>query len=454
MGRSSLSQLVRRLTLTGLVGLLVSGGAQVASAHRTALAAVAAVPARATQEPDAAAELAAVVEEFAAELGAPLGADAALATASVPDAVAMGMAAALRSLLACHRITEVALPDVRAADDERSLAGAAWGEQLRACASDAEANFDVLAAALDSSAASEAVDLWPVLRFEPGVTNDTYVHDYVLLVDVHGNDGYFNNAGGNGIDLKRGPAGSGALIEEPARGCQRAADAVMGQECVLTAAALLDVNGNDSYGRLETPDIDRVCTADPLARRILVQGAGGVGVGLLRDERGSDSYTGKVLTTGAGHINGVGHLRDLGGNDDYLVIRIGEGAATVGGSGSLVDEAGNDTFSFYMPSPLDPAAPDLTPGAGGVVDDQGRCDRGARLTLGAGNLTGVGLLKNRGGNDSYTSSERGQGFGSSGGFGTFLDSGGGRDTYAGAPGRADDTTIVPSADSQGFFQDS
>lgn len=57
----------------------------------------------------------------------------------------------------------------------------------------------------------------------------------------------------------------------------------MGQECVLTAAALLDSSGNDTYGRLETPDVDAVCTADPLARRILVQGAGAVGVGLLRD---------------------------------------------------------------------------------------------------------------------------------------------------------------------------
>jgi hypothetical protein len=37
MGRSSLSQRVRRLTLAGLVGLLVAGGAQGASAHRTAL---------------------------------------------------------------------------------------------------------------------------------------------------------------------------------------------------------------------------------------------------------------------------------------------------------------------------------------------------------------------------------------------------------------------------------
>lgn len=37
MGRSALSQRVRRLTLAGLVGLLVAGGAQGASAHRTPL---------------------------------------------------------------------------------------------------------------------------------------------------------------------------------------------------------------------------------------------------------------------------------------------------------------------------------------------------------------------------------------------------------------------------------
>lgn len=104
-------------------------------------------------------------------------AQAALATASVPDPIATSMANALRTLLACHRITEAALPEVRGAEGERNLAGAGWGEQLRACASEAEANLDSLAAALESSGPSDRIDLWPVLRFEPAATSDVYLHD-------------------------------------------------------------------------------------------------------------------------------------------------------------------------------------------------------------------------------------------------------------------------------------
>jgi hypothetical protein len=410
------------------------------------------------------AALADVVEAFSVELGVQVDATPALRAGRLDERVAAGMAATLGALLTCHRITSSALPETRqlwrqgalfAESEAPSTSG--WAADFRACGTTASSRLGQLGAALDAlgpaAMQSNAVDLWPILRFEPEGGDDVYVHDYVLLVDAAGDDGYFNNAGGNGIDVKRGPAGSGAPFEAPARGCQTAREALIGQECVLTAAALVDSTGEDVYGRLEAPDVDAACTADPVVRRILIQGAGAVGVGLLLDAQGDDTYTGKVITTGAGHINGFGHLRERGGNDSYLVIRIGEGAATVGGNGSLVDSGGHDTFDFYIPSPLDPNAPNLTPGAGGVLDDQGRCDRGARLTLGAGNLGGVGLLDNAGGDDSYRSSERGQGFGS-GGFGTFRDSGGGRDTYAGAPGRGNNVTILPSADNQGFFQDS
>lgn len=416
-------------------------------------------------EPKALQRLAAVVEEFAAELGVAEIDTAAIHESELPPDLAYLTAEALSVLLSCHRTARAALPEVQRAWEDgllfenaaQATPRPAWADTIGACGEAVAASVDALGGPVAATAVGgpSPLDLWPVLRFEPENGDDLYEHDYVLTLDAGGDDRYFNNAGGNLIDVKRGPPGSGALIQAPARGCQTAAEVFTRQDCVIAAAALLDSSGDDVYGRFEAPDpeVDAGCTADPLVRRILIQGSAIVGVGVLVDENGSDLYTGKVLTTGAGHINGFGHLRDLRGNDSYLVIRIGEGAATVGGTGTLLDLGGDDSFDFYIPSPLDPGAPNLTPGAGGVVDDQGRCDRGARLTIGAGSLGGTGHFRNEGGDDSYTSSNRGQGSGSSGGFGTFVDTGAGRDAYRGAPGRGNGVTLLPGVDNQGLFRD-
>jgi hypothetical protein len=43
-----------------------------------------------------------------------------------------------------------------------------------------------------------------------------------------------------------------------------------------------------------------------------------------------------------------------------------------------------------MPAPLDPGAPNQTPGAGGVIDDQNACDNLPRFMAGADSYTIVG----------------------------------------------------------------
>jgi hypothetical protein len=105
-----------------------------------------------------------------------------------------------------------------------------------------------------------------------------YVNDYALVVEMGGDDQCFNNAGGNLLDVKRGPAGSPALEKAPARGCEHAFEITTG-ECVPSAALVLDLAGNDRYGRLEPPDpnVDGLCTQDPLVRRFGTIGSGVVG---------------------------------------------------------------------------------------------------------------------------------------------------------------------------------
>ena len=94
-------------------------------------------------------------------------------------------------------------------------------------------------------------------------------------------------------------------------------DVLTGQN-VVSAAVLLDMGGNDTYGVMQTPDADAHCTSDPLIRRILTEGAGLVGVGILRDLSGNDTYTG---TSGVDDFNlsqgGKDTASGLDGNDIF-----------------------------------------------------------------------------------------------------------------------------------------
>ena len=186
-----------------------------------------------------------------------------------------------------------------------------------------------------------SLDLWPVLRFDGRCADSSYPNDYLVIVDVGGNDTYRNNAGSNMVDLNFSPAGSavtGLRGTGPARGCQRAIPGLTAADCVPSAAVLLDLQGQDTYGVKQTPDHDAGCTTDLVIRRMMTGGAGFLGVGILRDSGGArDVYTGKTGSLGAGHIFGVGLLSDTGGNDSYAAVRNSQGFALLGGLGVLRD---------------------------------------------------------------------------------------------------------------------
>jgi hypothetical protein len=437
--------------------------------------------------------LAAAAASLSAAVGLAQDPGPAIRTSGLPGEVAGRLANVLTDLATCRGITArhvAALPPGGLATALATGAGVdptARGELL-ACAETTWADTLALQAALRPVGAAaqcqpldaDSLDIWPVLRLDSSCADSTYANDYLLLVDVGGNDTYRNNAGGNMVDVNFSPAGSavpGVRGTGPARGCQRAIPGLAAADCVPTAAVLLDLQGQDTYGVKESPDHDTGCTADPVVRRMMTGGAGFLGVSILRDAGGSgDAYTGKTGALGAGHIFGVGVLSDTGGDDTYTAVRNSQGFALVGGFGLLHDEAGRDRYDFYLPAPIDPSAPNQTEGAGGVRDDEGEglCDRIPRFTQGGANvLPGtVGMLLDDDGADAYhgafvtefvapgqvlTVRAGSLGFGSNAAAGVLLDRGADTDAYAvdgepvvaGVAARGNDTTVLPGSDATG-----
>lgn len=386
--------------------------------------------------------LADIVGRYSVALGAPID---PVSAPAVPAEVASPLTAVLERLLECHHVSQSALA---------TGAPEASADAIRQCADSVVTALGALETSVGMAIAGAALphmDLWPVVRIEPGNEANEYHHDYALIVDAGGDDLYDNNAGSNVMDLKRGPAGSHALEDgQEARGCEgvgvfnvrtAGVNEFSAQECSVSAAALLDMAGNDRYGVLEsTGERDQPCTDSMLVRRVLTEGAGLAGVGVLRDVSGNDRYLGKVMSQGVGHLGGVGILSEGGGDDLYLAIRESQGFSLLGSLGSLRDHGGNDVYDIYMPT-------------GGLLRDSGACDDQPQNTLGAAFLGGAGIAVDEGGDDSYRvagsgSQQAGLGAGAAGGVGSFTDLEG-DDTYQGAAGRGNGVTLLPTHDGFG-----
>jgi hypothetical protein len=468
-----------------------------ASALTLALSAAIAAPAAAKpplKRADAA--LAQSINRYSRVLGFHRDATAAVKGAGLPGPVATALAAELNQLRACDVITRAnvnyvinlfpggtGLPlgqpavnpipvqrqgstvlgvPVPPAPDPPLGQPYPFQPQVDACGAATVARLDAVKSALASHhvAAKSSLDLWPVLRFSPGAGHHTYRHDYVLLVDTGGYNTFLNNAGGSVIDIWRGPAGQHPAIVAPARGCIDAFDIIRNRTCALASAALLDLGGHNTYGALAPPDpqTDGVCTADKVEPRVFIQGTGLLGVGVLIDEGGNNTYIGKVLTTGTGHVGGYGYLRDDGSDNSYTVIRDGLGDAVVGGTGTLIANGSGNSYSYYSPAPISPFAPQGSYGSGGVVDDLNNCDSGTGVTLGAGEVAGVGVFQATGKHNSYNAPIDSLGWGGVLGKGTFTSTGsGGTNSYSGpgvTGGRGPGATVGPTTEVNGSFTDS
>jgi hypothetical protein len=102
---------------------------------------------------------------------------------------------------------------------------------------------------------------------------------------------------------------------------------------ILGISVLYDAAGNDTYIGKE-----------------YTQGAGLFGVGILYDESGNDTYKAELSGQGCGYF-GIGLCFDAAGDDNYYIYGAGQGFGGIGGGiGVLADYSGNDKYTGE-PSP-------------------------------------------------------------------------------------------------------
>jgi hypothetical protein len=238
------------------------------------------------------------------------------------------------------------------------------------------------------------------------------------------------------------------------------------QDARNPVSVLVDLGGDDTYGYPVVPSsarhAPRRCPrmrmggargAGPASMsRTARQGAGRLGVGLFYDlGAGRDRYRSLRMSQGFGAL-GVGGLYDEGGDDTYEAEAGGQGSA-MAGVGVLVDGGGRDA---YTRGPTGRAS--ATCRASGSLSTATATTRTRRghagalpvaqspmtnssFAQGAGfgrrgdafpdriNMSGgIGVLRDRAGNDRYTASVFRQGTGYWGGMGLLLD-GAGDDRY-------------------------
>jgi hypothetical protein len=241
------------------------------------------------------------------------------------------------------------------------------------------------------------------------------------LFDEGGDDTYEAEAGVQGSAAY----GIGILLDASGHDTYRGVHALQGFAWVKGAGLLYDRAGNDRY----LADVgDPARGGDPLyftpqlpgrGNASFAQGVGfgrradaaiggdGVyqsgGLGVLRDREGNDAYQASVFGTGSGYWFGTGVLADGAGNDTYDGLWYVQGSAAHFALTVFLDDAGNDNYNQR----IEPVATSVGVGHDMSVAwhvDLGGDDRvrGPGLSLGSGNVNGMGFFVNVGGNDVYT----------------------------------------------------
>ena len=244
-----------------------------------------------------------------------------------------------------------------------------------------------------------------------------------VLVDLGGEDSYGYQEVPSSYDGKR-------LVSD-ADGRQA------GQAGSTTAPVSLSETSRQGAARLGIGLLFDLGTDDDRYTSLrMSQGFGALGVGVLYDAGGDDVYKGENGVQGAA-VHGIGLLLDAGGDDYYGTYHQSQGYAYVKGVGFLYDTAGADE---YFADPGDPKqggdplyySPQL-PGKGNSSFTQG-AGFGRRAAGTAADpyfmSGGLGLLRDRAGNDKYTTSVFGQGTGYWFGTGILADAAG-DDSYDG-----------------------
>lgn len=223
--------------------------------------------------------------------------------------------------------------------------------------------------------------------------------DAAVIIDLGGDDFYTNNAGGS-----RGRKMPFAIvIDYEGDDAYESTDNWV-QGCGLLGVGILaDFGGRDSY----------------IGQR-WAQGAAALGVGILYDAQGNDSYRGWDYVQGAA-LWGIAMSIDLKGDDSYTATRFAQSCAMPGGFALLLNVEGNDTYYAKGKYPT-------SYGDAGLFDSWSQgCALGFR-GLASG---GIALLADLAGNDHYEAGHFSQGGGYYFGWGLLYEAQG-NDTYMGS----------------------
>jgi hypothetical protein len=209
-----------------------------------------------------------------------------------------------------------------------------------------------------------------------GIGADTYTSDYLMIIDVGGNDRYFSTQSKDkSLNLS-----AHVIIDLDGSDLYSHGDYSLAHG-FFGCSYLIDCSGNDVYNAGS-----------------FSLGSGLYGIGILHDMSGTDSYKGGVFSQGAGSF-GIGMLIDDSGNDSYNVQANGQAFAGTKGLGILCDKSGNDVFAT-----VSPFVDVLRYDAHYVTFTQG-ATIGSRPIASAG----IALLYDKSGNDTYLSDIYGQG---------------------------------------------
>ena len=219
------------------------------------------------------------------------------------------------------------------------------------------------------------------------------VYGIGALIDVSGNDHYASITLSQGFG---GGEGAGALIDaagDDVYDCDTGNPAIGGHPIYFSPQLPGTGNSSMSQGAAQGR---RPATATDASYM-----AGGIGI--LRDTKGKDRYTASVFAQGSGYWQGIGMLLDGGSDgDQYDGYWYVQGAAAHFALALFVDEGGDDQYD----SNLTMAATSI--GVGHDFSAALHLDLGGNdtyhapgLSLGSGNINGIGCFINVGGNDTY-----------------------------------------------------
>lgn len=300
----------------------------------------------------------------------------------------------------------------------------------------------------------DGADIYRSLRMSQGCG----IFGAGVLLDEGGDDVFEMEAMGQGA----GAFGIGLLVDAGGDDVRRAYYEAQGFGYARGAGLAYDVAGGDAWlMNVGDPEIG----GDPLyfspqrpgrANTSLGQGFGfgrradftdraffSGGLGILVDAEGADRYEASVFAQGGGFWFGTGILADHAGDDDYDALWYAMGTGAHYALGLFFEGGGNDAYGGAFPrvNVTIAGAHDYTTAF--LIDDAGDdLYFGSRISIGAGNVNGLGFFVDNAGDDQYDLRSA-YGLGGAGNLeqddpglsrrkvknlGVFIDAGG-RDTY-------------------------